>query len=309
MSGRRLVSVVIPCYNQAGFLGDAVESVLAQAYRPCEIIVVDDGSTDDTAEIASTYDAVLRLHQRQQGLAAARNAGLRATTGDYVVFLDAEDRLLPDALAVGAETLAVHAYAAFAVGRHRRIAEDGTPLPTPRRPRVDTDHYVSLVRRCWIVRPATVMYRRARLQQMGGFNVRRRFADDYEVYLRLARCYPVVDHYVEVAEHRQQAGTQGRHAEPMLLETLRVLAQHRPGPEATAAHRAAYRARDNAVWYYDRLLEAMLADARDGHWRRAARALYVLARHLPAHPAYAARRFGTPVRLASRVLRGHAGAA
>lgn len=299
MSGQRLVSVVIACHNQARFLGDAVESALAQAYRPCEIIVIDDGSTDGTAEVAA----------RQQGLPAVRNAGLRASTGDYLVFLDAEDRLLPDALEVGAEALDVHPYAAFAVGRHRRIAEDGTPLPTPQRPRVDTDHYVSLVRRCWIVRPATVMYRRARLRQMGGFNVRTRFAEDYEVYLRLARCYPVVDHYVEVAEHRQPEGTPSRHAEPMLVETLRVLAQHRPGPEATPAHRAAYRARDNAVWYYDRLLESMLADARDGHWRRAARELYVLARHLPAHPAYAARRFGTPVRLASRLLRGHAGAA
>ena len=308
MNGPRLVSIVIPCYNQARFLGDALDSVLAQTYTPREIIVVDDGATDDTAEVAARYGGVRCVQQRNKGLPAARNAGLRASAGDYVVFLDADDRLLPEALQVGADTLDVQPYAAFAVGRHRRIAEDGTPLATPLRPRVDRDHYVSLIRRCWIPMPATVMHRRNRLLQIGGFDVRTRFAEDYDVYLRLSRCYPIVDHYVEVAEYRQHDGTQSRNTERMLVATLSVLAQHRPGPDATAAHRAAYRARDNAVWYYDRLLEAVLEDARDGRWLRALQKLYVFARHLPAHPAYAAWRLATPLRLASRRLRGHAGA-
>ena len=299
----RLVSVIIPCYNQARFLPEAIESTLAQSYTRREVIVVDDGATDDTAQVAARYYPSVRcVRQRNQGLSAARNTGLRASTGDYVVFLDADDRLLPGALEIGAACLDAHPLAAFTVGRHRRIAEDGTPLPTRRRPRVDSDHYVSLIRRCWIAMPATVMYRRARLVQAGAFDARKRCAEDYEVYLRLARSFPVIDHYAEVAEYRQHAGTLSRNAERMLVATLDVLSRHRPGPDASAAHHAAYRARENAVWYYDRLLDTVVSSARGGQWREAARALYVFARLLPRHRAYAARRLTSPLRLALRSL-------
>ena len=89
-----LVSVVIPCYNQAHFLGEAIESVLAQTYPHLEIVVVDDGSTDNTGEVAARYPGVRYVRQENQGLAAARNTGLRHSSGDYLVFLDADDRLL-----------------------------------------------------------------------------------------------------------------------------------------------------------------------------------------------------------------------
>jgi cellulose synthase/poly-beta-1,6-N-acetylglucosamine synthase-like glycosyltransferase len=71
-----VVTVVIPCYNQAHFLGEAVESVLAQTYPRHEIIVVDDGSTDETSEVASRYPGVRLIRQENGGLSAARNAGL-----------------------------------------------------------------------------------------------------------------------------------------------------------------------------------------------------------------------------------------
>ena len=72
-----LVSVIIPCYNQGHYLGEAVESVLAQSYPKLEIVVVDDGSTDGTSEVAARYPAVRYIRQHNQGLAAARNSGLR----------------------------------------------------------------------------------------------------------------------------------------------------------------------------------------------------------------------------------------
>src|SRR5215211_9350661 len=93
-----LVSVVIPCYNQAHFLGEAIESVLSQSYRNFEILVVDDGSTDNTSEVASRYERVRIVRQENRGLSGARNRGLREAKGEYVVFLDADDRLLPGAL-------------------------------------------------------------------------------------------------------------------------------------------------------------------------------------------------------------------
>src|SRR6202007_291490 len=105
MSKQKLASVIIPCFNQARFLGEALESALAQSYGSCEVIVVDDGSTDETAKVAAAFNRIRYLSQTNRGLAAARNAGLKASAGRYLVFLDADDRLLPDAVATGASIL------------------------------------------------------------------------------------------------------------------------------------------------------------------------------------------------------------
>src|SRR5215467_2631984 len=88
-NARPKVSVVIPCYNQAHFLSEAITSVLAQTYPPFETIVIDDGSTDATSNVATRYPSVRCIRQPNQGSAGARNAGLSVCAGDYVVFLDA----------------------------------------------------------------------------------------------------------------------------------------------------------------------------------------------------------------------------
>jgi glycosyltransferase involved in cell wall biosynthesis len=289
------VSIVIPCYQQAHFLPDAIESALGQAYSPREVIVVDDGATDTTVEVAAGYPDVRCLRQANQGLAAARNAGLHAGHGEYVVFLDADDRLLPGALEAGAAALEAHPTAAFAVGRHRRISADGVPLPTPLRPRVRDDFYASLVRRCWMG-VAEVMYRRCAVIAVGGFDRRLRYAEDYDLYLRLTRRYPIVDHYTLVSEYRQSAGSLSRHADRMLGATLDVLAPHHPVAASSPALRAAWRERLNAVWYYDRLLEAALDDLAGGRWLAGSRRLAIFARHLPRHRTYARRRLLAPLR-------------
>ena len=91
------VSVIIPCYGQAHFLGEAIESVLGQTH-PAEVVVVDDGSPDNTAEVAARYPGIRCVRQDNRGLGGARNAGFAVSKGDYVMFLDADDRLLPDEL-------------------------------------------------------------------------------------------------------------------------------------------------------------------------------------------------------------------
>src|SRR5919202_6340196 len=91
---RELVSVVIPCYNQAQFLARAVESALAQTHPPLDVIVVDDGSTDDTLQVARGYP-VRVISQRRQGVCAAVNNGVAACSGDFFLRLDADDELEP----------------------------------------------------------------------------------------------------------------------------------------------------------------------------------------------------------------------
>src|SRR5829696_2931566 len=112
-AGAPLVSVVVPCYNQARFLGEAIESVLAQSHPLFEVVVVDDGSTDDTSEVAARYPGVRLVRQENRGLSGARNAGLARSRGEYVVFLDADDRLLPGALEAGVERLGANPQCAF----------------------------------------------------------------------------------------------------------------------------------------------------------------------------------------------------
>lgn len=91
-----LVSVIIPCYNQAIYLSEAIDSALAQDYLNIEIIVVDDGSLDNTAKVARRYGKKVKLFQQEnKGLSAARNAGIREASGKYIVCLDADDRLSP----------------------------------------------------------------------------------------------------------------------------------------------------------------------------------------------------------------------
>src|SRR6187200_250053 len=93
-----LVSVVIACYNHGRFLPAAVDSVLAQDYGEIELIVVDDGSTDETPDVAARYPVIRYLRQENQGAAAAKRAGLEASTGEFLMFLDADDTLLPGAI-------------------------------------------------------------------------------------------------------------------------------------------------------------------------------------------------------------------
>lgn len=92
------VSVIVPVYDGAAYLAEAVESAIHQTARPFEIIVVDDGSTDGTAKIAQSYEAVRYVFQENTGISAARNRGIQRATGNYFALLDADDVWLPNKL-------------------------------------------------------------------------------------------------------------------------------------------------------------------------------------------------------------------
>ena len=96
----KMISVIVPAYNGEKYLARALESILAQDYRPIEIVVVDDGSTDNTASIARSYREVRYVYQAHQGLPAARNTGLANCTGELISFLDADDYWPPNKLQI-----------------------------------------------------------------------------------------------------------------------------------------------------------------------------------------------------------------
>src|SRR3954454_21989799 len=113
-----VVSVVIPCFNQRAYVADAIESVLGQTYDNIEVVVVDDGSDDGSAGVIRNYRDVRYVRQGNAGLARARNAGLEASTGEFVIFLDADDWLLPRAVELGAQALTDRPDCMFAAGHY-----------------------------------------------------------------------------------------------------------------------------------------------------------------------------------------------
>jgi glycosyltransferase involved in cell wall biosynthesis len=199
------VSVIIPCFNQAPFLADAIESAQNQTYSNVEILVVDDGSTDDTAALAGRFTRVRYLHQENQGVSAARNNGLRESTGAYIVFLDADDRLVPSAIEDTLDSFRINPECAFVSGMIRWINSEGVVMGVPDEIEVGSDAYSALLRRCYIFAPASVIFRRAPLEQVGGFDGSMTPCDDYDLYLRIASRFPAQHDARVVAEYRQHA--------------------------------------------------------------------------------------------------------
>jgi len=241
-SDTNLVSVIIPCYNQAHFLREAIESVLSQIYQNFEIVVIDDGSTDETPNIAGQYPQVRYIKQTNQGLAAARNAGLQASRGRYLVFLDADDRLLPNALRAGLQCFEEHPDCAFVSGGYRRIDKAGVGIDEPTPARIEKDHYLAFLRGNYVGMHGTVLYQRQFLTACGGFNSALPVCEDYELYLRLARSHPVHCHDAVVAEYRTYEASMSADVTLMLSTVLKVLRSQRKYLKKDRRRIEAYRA-------------------------------------------------------------------
>ncbi len=196
------VTVVIAAYNAEKFIRQTLESALAQSLNDIEVIVVDDGSTDDTQSIVSGLsDCRLKvLRQANSGVSAARNAGLAAARAPYVFFLDADDLLLRDALLgmVTALEQAPQHVACFA--HHIRIAEDGSALSTPADLRwkifPPTDTLRHLIAKNFIVCGA-ICIRTEAARAVGGFNSTLKLGEDWDFWCRLA----VLDDFVAMPDH------------------------------------------------------------------------------------------------------------
>ena len=218
-----LVSVIIPCYDQAHFLRESIESALGQTYPHCEVLVVDDGSTDTTAQVAAAYPAVHYIRQENSGVSAARNAGLKQSRGEYLVFLDADDRLLPRALEIGVDSLRQHPACAFASGYCRIIAADGSLLADHEPRRISTEHYLGLLRGNYIWCPASVTYRRSTFDSVTGFDPSLGPCADYDLYLRISRSSPIFCHNQFVVEYRFHGSNMSVDHSRMLREALKAL--------------------------------------------------------------------------------------
>lgn len=220
-------AVVIPCYNQTRFLAEAIESALAQTRAVVELVVVDDGSTENVATVVARYPSVRYIRQHNGGPSAARNAGMRATSSEFVLFLDGDDRLLPDAVAAGEDRLRARPECAFTAGRMNTISADGTLLHSWQPyPAYDDAYAAMLVDHCSIY-PVTTVYRRSALEAVNGFDVSFRRAEDWELDLRLAERFAFDLHQQPVGERRRHVDNISSDAAAMLTSIVRLLRSKR----------------------------------------------------------------------------------
>lgn len=258
LNPRPLISVIIPCFNQGRFLADAITSVQRQTYSNIEIIVVDDGSSDDTGEVCRSFANVQYYCQTNAGLSAARNTGVKKSNGTYLVFLDADDILYPNALEVNLQGLSKEPGWAFVSGGHDKVDEWLYPIEADEEPlHLISDHYLTLLTGNYIGMHAAVMYRRSIFETFE-YDTTLRACEDYDLYLRITRQHRVGNHSTKVAAYRRHGSNMSANAAWMLAQVLKVHARQRKHLRGDAEERA-WRA-GVTIWkrYYAQLLYADL---------------------------------------------------
>jgi len=216
-----LVSIIIPCYNHSHYLPGAIESVLKQTYSPIEIIVIDDGSTDNTREVAKGYPQVTYIFQTNQGLPASRNAGINKSKGSYVVLLDADDWLYPDAVKINLDYLQQQENAAYVSGAYDMLYEHKNIIAEVKR-EITANHYIYMLHNNFIGVPAAVMYRRWVFNEFL-FDTSLKACEDYDLYLKVCRKYPVIHHIKKIAGYRKHSSNMSLNFHLMLSSALNVL--------------------------------------------------------------------------------------
>ncbi len=187
-----MVSVVIPTYNRLAFVRQAVASARAQRTARFEIIVVDDGSADGTAAaLQPEFGAGIRiLRTDNRGVAAARNLGVAASSGEFVAFLDSDDLWLPDKLLMQVAFFAAHPDAEICQTAETWIRNGVRVNPCAHHRKPSGDIFAPSLRLC-LVSPSAVMLRRSLFERVGGFDESLPACEDYDLWLRVLRDTPV----------------------------------------------------------------------------------------------------------------------
>jgi len=175
MNYNPLVSVIIPVYNGEKYLVEAIESVLAQSYRPFELIVVDDGSTDGSAAIVHRYKDINYIYHPNMGVSIARNTGLAAARGAFIAFLDADDMWTPQKLQIQVGYLQENPSVMYTISKINNFIEPGS--------NIDPQILESILKK---EQPgmATIVARKTVFDQIGIFDSRYQVGEDFEWIMR-----------------------------------------------------------------------------------------------------------------------------
>jgi glycosyltransferase involved in cell wall biosynthesis len=188
---RPRVSVIIPVFNRGGFLAEAVASVMEGSYRDFEVIVVDDGSTDDTASSLGSYGAGVRYHyQENRGPASARNAGVALAMGEYIAFLDSDDLWAKEKLETQVDYLDSHPDIRTCHTGEVWIKNGKRLNQSKRHVKCGGDIFERCLPLC-IISPSSILMERSLFDELGGFDEDLPVCEDYDLWLRMTLSCPV----------------------------------------------------------------------------------------------------------------------
>ncbi|MEH2349205.1 MAG: glycosyltransferase [Nostoc sp.] len=221
------VSVIIPTYQRGDIVSQAINSVLAQTYRDYEIIVINDGSQDNTPQVLAEFSEnhhITVIHQANQGVSAARNAGICSARGKYIAFLDDDDLWEPQKLEKQISVLEANPHLGLIYSDSLFFSEQkglskksyNTAFPTPNLQVVFTlfrYNYIPIL---------TVVVRRDCLEQVGLFDETVAPCEDYDLWLRLIQKFPIYFLNEPLARYRRSSNSLSKNTEKFLISYLRV---------------------------------------------------------------------------------------
>ena len=221
-SMKPMVSVVIPTYNRAWCLAEAVDSVLAQEFRDFELIVVDDGSADDTPLLLESYgDAIRVLRRGNRGVSAARNAGIAAARGGLIAFLDSDDLWLAGKLSRQVEFFTSHPEALICQTEELWVRNGRRVNPGKRHRKRGGMIFEPSLDLC-LVSPSAVMVRQGLFERVGIFDESLPACEDYDLWLRVSCRIPV--HLIETALIVKRGGHADQLSRAWGLDQFRIAA-------------------------------------------------------------------------------------
>ncbi|MEM6898685.1 MAG: glycosyltransferase family A protein [Pseudomonadota bacterium] len=276
------VSVIVPTYNRARFLGESLDAIIGQLAEQDEIIVVNDGSEDDTGNVLNSYSPNVRIiEQANAGKSAALNHALPEATGDFVWIVDDDDIVCPDARNRLVDALLATPNAGLAYGRHDRFIDD---VVTGQRRFLDTgywcdcepEEFLCATLEDFFVHQPGMMVRRELYQTAGPFA--EVYSEDYDMLIRLAKLAEPISIPGILFHQRQHDGIRGSAAEPVKIERRNdawinvgqmIISHHMK--ELPLEMFVAERKLDNEIATRRALLQRAVIFARHGLWMEAAR--------------------------------------
>jgi len=191
MSNQPLMSIIVPTYNRESFIVEAIQSVLEQTYSNWELIIVDDGSTDNTLETIKdiiTDDRISYYHQKNQGQSVARNVGINKSTGEYICFLDSDNKWLQNRLEISVKVILNNPQVDIVYGDSISIDIQGHEISRHVMKKYSGHVTKELIKDNFISMNAAIAKKKC-FDEMGAFNEKDRLAEDYELWLRFSTKY------------------------------------------------------------------------------------------------------------------------
>ncbi len=224
VSDNSIVSIIIPNYNHAQFVGDAINSVLDQDYRNFEIIVVDDGSTDNSHEVINNFgDQVRYIWQENQGLSAARNTGIKHAKGSYIGVLDADDMYEPAYLSTMMSALLENPTADGIYCGYQFVDQSNNPLPQIEARAIPSNELYHVLLDGDFLVPESMFVRRYCYDWAGPFDTSLRACEDWDMWLRISKKFKIIHITQILTRHRILHGSMSTDPERMLIYRLAVL--------------------------------------------------------------------------------------